>query len=73
MIKKDGVSVHGERRPLADVVPLAMPYALTVFPMRACNFRCFYCRLTQAKRASAAKTSRSLIEYNRKCFMRCFG
>ena len=49
MIKKDGVSVHGERRPLADVVPLAMPYALTVFPMRACNFRCFYCRLTQAK------------------------
>lgn len=49
MIKKDGVSVHGRRRPLADVVPLSMPYALTVFPMRACNFRCFYCRLTQAK------------------------
>lgn len=39
----DGHAVNGERQRLADVIPLAAPYAIAVFPIYACNFKCSYC------------------------------
>jgi radical SAM domain protein len=39
----DGQAVNGGRRKLAEVIPLDTPYAITVFPIYACNFKCSYC------------------------------
>lgn len=39
----DGQAVNGERRRLAEVIPLDTPYAITMFPIYACNFKCSYC------------------------------
>lgn len=39
----DGQAVNGVRKRLADVIPLTAPYAITVFPIYACNFKCSYC------------------------------
>ena len=39
----DGQAVNGNRRRLAEVIPLDTPYAITVFPIYACNFKCSYC------------------------------
>lgn len=39
----DGQAVNGKRQRLADVLPLDTPYAITIFPIYACNFKCKYC------------------------------
>ena len=39
----DGQAVNGERRRLAEVIPLDTPYAIAMFPIYACNFKCSYC------------------------------
>ena len=39
----DGQAVNGARTRLADAIPLAAPYAITMFPIYACNFKCSYC------------------------------
>ena len=39
----DGQAVNGKRSILAEVLPLATPYAVTFFPIYACNFKCNYC------------------------------
>ena len=41
--KLTGEAVNGDRRCLADEIPLATPYAVTMFPIYACNFKCKYC------------------------------
>lgn len=33
----------GKREPLANVLPLEMPYLIQVFPVYACNFKCEFC------------------------------
>ncbi len=39
----DGQAVNGRRRRLAEVIPLDTPYAIAMFPIYACNFKCSYC------------------------------
>lgn len=39
----DGQAVNGRRNRLADDILLDTPYAITIFPIYACNFRCNYC------------------------------
>ena len=39
----DGQAVNGARTRLADAIPLDAPYAITMFPIYACNFKCSYC------------------------------
>ena len=39
----DGQAVNGERRRLAEVIPLDTPYAIAMFSIYACNFKCSYC------------------------------
>ena len=38
-----GQAPGGKRTRLADVLPLATPYVVQIFPVYACNFRCNYC------------------------------
>lgn len=33
----------GKRTPLANVLPLSVPYLVQIFPVYGCNFRCGYC------------------------------
>lgn len=33
----------GQRTPLAEALPLAMPYLVQIFPVYGCNFKCEYC------------------------------
>ena len=42
-LRIEGQAVNGKRLPLGASVPLQTPYAITVFPIYACNFRCSYC------------------------------
>lgn len=39
----DGQAVNGKRTVLSNVLPLDTPYAVTIFPIYACNFKCNYC------------------------------
>ena len=39
----DGQAVNRRRRRLAEVIPLDTPYAIAMFPIYACNFKCSYC------------------------------
>lgn len=41
--RTDGQAVNENRRRLVEVIPLDTPYAITVFPIYACNFKCSYC------------------------------
>lgn len=48
-MKAQLVSGHapgGARTPLADVLPLAAPFVVQIFPIYACNFSCEYCFLS---------------------------
>jgi len=38
-----GGTPGGQRRPLAEQLPLEMPYLIQIFPAYGCNFRCGYC------------------------------
>ncbi len=38
-----GQAPGGRRERLADVLPLATPFVVQIFPIYACNFRCGYC------------------------------
>jgi len=38
-----GQAPGGKRTKLADVLPLATPYVVQIFPIYACNFKCKYC------------------------------
>lgn len=38
-----GQAPGGKRTKLADVLPLAAPFLVQIFPIYACNFRCNYC------------------------------
>ncbi len=38
-----GEAPGGKRTPLAEVLPLATPFVVQIFPIYACNFRCNYC------------------------------
>ena len=38
-----GKAPGGKRAKLADVLPLATPFVVQIFPIYACNFKCNYC------------------------------
>ena len=39
----DGQTPGGKRTPLADVLPLATPFSVQIFPVYGCNLACAYC------------------------------
>lgn len=39
----DGQAVNGKRTALSKVLPLDTPFAITFFPIYACNLKCNYC------------------------------
>ena len=41
--RMEGQPLSGERHFLKDVIPLPLPYAIAVFPIYHCNFKCRYC------------------------------
>lgn len=47
-----GQAPGGKRTKLSDVLPLAAPFLVQIFPIYACNFRCNYCifQIDKAKR-----------------------
>jgi radical SAM protein with 4Fe4S-binding SPASM domain len=44
-----GQAPGGERTRLADVLPLATPFVVQIFPIYACNFQCGYCLFSVEK------------------------
>lgn len=65
----DGQAVNGKRTMLSEVIPLSVPYAITFFPIYACNFKCNYCihSLDIDKRNIAVKEALMSIELFEKC------
>ena len=39
----DGQTPGGKRTRLADVLPLASPFSVQIFPVYGCNLACAYC------------------------------
>lgn len=44
-----GETSSGKRIPLTELVPLHTPLLLQIFPIYACNFKCYYCPMSVAK------------------------
>ena len=65
----DGQPVNGKRSRLADVIPLDTPYAITIFPIYACNFKCSYCihSLPEKERRHVSNNHIMDIEVYKKC------
>lgn len=65
----DGQAVNGKRSILADVIPLDTPYAITFFPIYACNFKCNYCiqSLNQKQRGFISDVIAMDFEVYKKC------
>lgn len=40
---KDFLKTRAKRQKLADVLPLATPFAVYLYPVNACNFKCKFC------------------------------
>ncbi len=67
--KIDGNSVSGKRTQLADVLPLATPFLVQIFPAYACNFSCNYCihSIPREKRGFIANKSMMDFDFYKKC------
>lgn len=67
--KIDGQAVNGKRTILADVIPLETPYAITIFPIYACNFKCNYCiySLEKGQRGYVSDVISMDFELYKKC------
>ena len=42
-VRIDGQTPGGKRTRLADVLPLATPFSVQIFPVYGCNLACAYC------------------------------
>lgn len=64
-----GQAPGGTRQRLAEVVPLATPYVVQVFPVYACNLRCNYCLFSvpEAGRGFIADDRLMDVDLFRKC------
>lgn len=64
-----GRAPGGQRIKLAEVLPLATPLVMQLFPIYACNFRCEYCFLSTPKSSRGFVTDRPVMELSvyRKC------
>ena len=65
----DGQAVNGSRNVLAEVLPLDTPYAITIFPIYACNFKCNYClhSLEKEKRGHVSSVVSMDLDLYKKC------
>lgn len=43
----EGKQYDDNRQKLSDVLPIASPYVVEIFPWDVCNFKCFYCVQSQ--------------------------
>ena len=64
-----GHAPGGQRQRLAQVLPLATPYVVQVFPVYACNLRCNYCLFSVAEDARGFVSDCKLMDVDlwRKC------
>lgn len=64
-----GKAPGGTRQRLADILPLASPMIVEVFPIYACNFKCVYCVLSlPAEERGFISDKRSLdFDHYKKC------
>ena len=65
----DGQAVNCSRQRLADALPLDTPYAITIFPIYACNFKCSYCihSLSREKRSDVCENVMMDFDLYKKC------
>lgn len=68
-IRIDGEAVNGNRTILAEVIPIDTPYAITIFPIYACNFKCNYClhSLSKNRREHISDVISMDFELYKKC------
>lgn len=64
-----GQAPGGNRTPLADVLPLATPLVVQIFPIYACNFSCEYCFMSTPKESRGFVTEWPVMKLDtfRKC------
>ena len=62
-----GQAPGGARQRLADVLPLATPYVVQIFPVYACNFKCGYCLFSVDKTERGFISDRNLIDFDLYC------
>lgn len=64
-----GQAPGGKRQRLAEVLPLATPYVVQIFPVYACNFKCGYCIFSVEKSKRGFFSDKNLMDFDlyRKC------
>lgn len=64
-----GKAPGGKRTRLAEVLPLATPYVIQIFPVYACNFSCNYCIFSIDKAKRGFISDKSVMDYElyKKC------
>jgi radical SAM protein with 4Fe4S-binding SPASM domain len=64
-----GQAPGGKRQRLAEVLPLATPYVVQIFPVYACNFKCGYCIFSVEKSKRGFFSEKNLMDFDlyRKC------
>ena len=64
-----GQAPGGKRTRLADVLPLATPFVVQIFPVYACNFKCKYCifSVKKSKRGFISDKIMMSLDLYKKC------
>lgn len=64
-----GRAPGGKRTKLADVLPLATPFVIQIFPIYACTFKCNYCIFSLAKNERHFISDKVMMDFNlyKKC------
>lgn len=69
MENKTGQGTGGYRTKLVDVLPLCTPFAIDVFPIYACNFKCDYCVMSLAPEKRGLRYKSNIMKYDKFCKM----
>lgn len=64
-----GQAPGGKRARLADVLPLATPLVVQIFPVYACNFRCNYCVFSTKPSERGFVSDETVMDFN--LFAKC--
>ncbi|MGD9158490.1 MAG: radical SAM protein [Desulfobacteraceae bacterium] len=65
----NGQSVGGKRTRLAEVIPLATPFLVQIFPAYVCNFKCSYCIHSLPKKDRGFIADKTIMDFDlyKKC------
>lgn len=68
-VRIDGQTPGGKRTHLAEVIPLATPYIVQIFPVYGCNFACNYCVHSVPKTERGYITDQAMMDFElyKKC------